>query len=214
MIVPCRKCGVHIEIIPIAGIETGDCEKCSQAASTHIDQARTFGDRRAEWARRTDHFKRYRQSDWYKLPCPEKTSMALQWAYGATGLNLWGKTGMGKTRTLLMVLERLFIEEKRSFMIFGPSDFGIELGRQGFGKPAWLSKLRAKDVLAFDDVGKARMSPVQEGDWFGIIEYFISMEKPILLTHNFDGYGLEGKFNNGEAIVSRIRQHFRSIHFA
>lgn len=210
--VPCQKCGITISIIPIANVRTGLCDQCSHQTTDHGAEARGLAHDRLRWRKLTENFAGYLNTDWYRLPYQDKSAIALRWKYGSRGLNLWGPPKTGKTRTLIKVCEQLFQDGKR-IKLFGPADFGILLQKQGWNNAAWLSSLRNHDALVFDDIGKARLSPVTEGHWFGILEYFIGVEKPILITHNFPAEKLAGRFKNGEAIVGRIREHFQSIYF-
>lgn len=208
----CQQCGCEIEIIPIGTIETGLCDKCCNVQTQHIAESKQCAFHRLAWLRWTENFAIYRRSDFYKLPQQDKTSAALGWEYGAKGLNLWGAPRMGKTRTLLMVLEMAF-DGQHTFRVFGPKDFALALDNRRFNTAAFLTTLRCCDLLAFDDIGKMRLTPVQEGEFFGLIEYFFACGKPVMFTHNFNGEQLEHAFRNGPAIVGRIREHCQSIHF-
>lgn len=210
--VPCKKCGQVIEIIPIGNFKVGLCDLCASAANDHLSEAKAVGQSRLAWEKISASFAAYRNTDFYRLPYPDRTSQAIGWNYGKKGLNLWGPPKCGKTRTLVMICQQLF-EQGKKIRMFGSGDFVIKIQSKHFDAPAWLNQLRAMDALAFDDVGKSVMTPVQEGHWFGLIEYFCGVGKPILMTHNFTGEQLEKKLRHGEAIVARIREHFKSIYF-
>lgn len=207
--VECSDCGESIEIIPIGGVRSGLCDSCSEARSRRSSHG-VFGDR--AWETLSARFRFYWNTDEAKLPCQESSLRALSWAYGAKGLNLWGGTKLGKTRTMILVLKRLHDSGKK-VLLFGPSDFGQEMAKRGLAYKDWLGRVRCKDAIAFDDIGRVRMSPTVEGEFYGLLEYFVASGRPMIFTHNFDGQRLSKLYRHGDAIVARMREHFLSIHF-
>lgn len=212
--VPCKKCGEPVTILPIGGITEGYCDACTEAVSDHSSEAHGLANTRLRWLKLMENFKFYLQSDFYKLPCPEASGQALAWEFGSTGLNLWGPPSLGKTRTLCMVLEKLHFDGKR-FYAFGPSDLSLAIQKCGWNTGPYLNKLRCCDVLAFDDLGKIKLSPVMEGHFFGLLEYFCASGKPLMVTHNYDKDTLPGRFIHGQAILARLAdpERFQSIEF-
>lgn len=221
--VPCSICGIPIEIIPISGVREGWCPACMERGG-NVAKARTVQDQRQrEWQSLTRNFKAYLDTDLNRLPCPERLREAMTWHCGTKGLNLWGLPATGKTRTLFLLLKREF-DAGHTFRAFGPCDFNLAIEKAGFHPAAFIESCRKADLLAFDDIGKVRMSPVIEGHFFAILEYRAANGKPCLFTHNFpseaarahrhlNGDTLESKFRNGNAVVRRIRDFCYHVEF-
>lgn len=221
--VPCAICGAPTEIIPIGGERRGWCPECVDRGGNITKATAADDQRQKEWLSLTRNFKAYLDTDLSRLPCPEKLKEALAWHCGSKGLNLWGVPAAGKTRTMLLLLKREF-DNGRTFRVFGPADFNLAVEKAGFHPGAFIQSCRNADLLAFDDIGKVRMSPVIEGHFFGILEHRTANGKPIILTHNFpseaaqksrglNGDTLESKFRNGQSLVRRIRDFCYHIEF-
>lgn len=207
----CRTCGVSIELIPIGDITDGYCDGCAKKHFNNlvVDKALQI----VKWKRQTANFATYMDTVFDKLPCPTRSQKALEWQYEARGLNLWGPPRTGKTRTLILILKQCF-DSGKHFKIFGPKDFALALDQRRFNTADFLTACRCVDVIAFDDIGKLQLTPVQEGEFFGLLEYFIASGRPWVVTHNYNGTQLEHRFpKHGAAIVARLRECFTSIHF-
>lgn len=97
--------------------------------------------------------------------------------------------------------------------VFGPGEFGVELAARDFARHSWLKTLFAMDVIAFDDMDKMNLSKEQELVFFGLLDKRMTQKKPCMFTHNSTAEELEYRFRNGKAMVRRIRQFAKSIHF-
>lgn len=215
--VPCDRCGEPTYIVPIAGVTAGVCEKCIEVEHQRKRQTNQVTTSIRSWDNLTQNFKRYMHTDWHKLPCQYASGRAIEWRPDEekTSLNLWGVPRTGKTRTMIEILRREY-DYGKTFRVFGPADFALTIASLGFKADEWVKGLRKADLIAFDDIDKLRLSPVQEGQLFGLIEHFIACQKPIIMTHNSDAFALTRRFKCGEALVGRIKDSslFKSVHFA
>jgi DNA replication protein DnaC len=69
-------------------------------------------------------------------------------------------------------------------------------------------------LLAFDDLGKERLTARMESDLFAIIDERTSNLRPTIITTNYNGTTLLDRFNNketGEAILRRLREYYQVI---
>jgi DNA replication protein DnaC len=148
-----------------------------------------------------------------KLPYPGKTEEALSWRFwDGHGLNLWGVPNTGKTRTLFLILERLHFSGKRC-RVFSPADFMAELEARNYRRAEWIRLLAKTDFLAFDDMDKLSLTAPQEKMFFALLDKRMTCKRPCLFTHNSKADQLEYNFRTGPALVRRIRQFTKSIHF-
>jgi DNA replication protein DnaC len=147
-----------------------------------------------------------------QLPCPRLSILALEWQFGAEGLNLWGYPGTGKTRTISLLLKSMHAAG-HSIICFGPGGFRAGCIAHNHRRPPWLDKLSKVDLLFIDDMDKMNLTKEQERDLFEVLTNRMG-RKPVLLTGNASGKCIEYHFRLGEAMVRRIRDHCLSIHFA
>ncbi|NBR91550.1 MAG: ATP-binding protein [Rhodobacteraceae bacterium] len=69
-------------------------------------------------------------------------------------------------------------------------------------------------LLAFDDLGKERLTQRLESDLFAIIDERTSNLRPTIITTNYNGTTLLERFNNketGEALLRRIREYYHPV---
>lgn len=211
IVTSCAVCGRPLTIISFAGVTAGECDHCQTVEARTTAKKLLADTSNLAWRKLTANFSAYLDTDFNRLPCPEQSTQALAWD-GKHGLNLWGPPATGKTRTLLLVLKSAH-DQGRSIKVFGPSDFSASIVRKRYEAAGYIKWLRDFDLLAFDDLGKVRLTPIQEGYFFGLLESFFAQGKPVFTTHNYDAKTLQRKFANGEALVSKIRRHCQSIHF-
>ena len=196
------------------------CDLCIAQASrqiNHLNQARAIAIR---WEAICP--KAYLDTQIDRLPFVQQSQKALRWPKVVSGspekdapwigLNLWGAHRAGKTRTMLMILKhRHFLGESVRF--FGPSEFAQELEKRDFKSANWIKSVLSYDIVAFDDIDKCKMTKAQEDKFFALFDARIRSRKPVFFTGNASGDKLNLMFNNGPAIVGRIREFCMSIHF-
>jgi hypothetical protein len=208
----CVKCDAAVTVLTVLvkHIAKPYCEACGDKHRATLD-----ADNRATKLR--DHWNKicpdlFRDTTFEKLPKPELSEKALSWKYGSTGLNLWGFPNTGKTRTAYMVLEREHLAG-RVVRAFGPGDFAHtrELVKGAVAK--WISTVSRYDLVLFDDVDKYSLSSAYEDTLFAIVDQRVKYKRPTIWTGNSGGECLKLMFKNGEALVRRIRNFSKSLHF-
>jgi len=69
-------------------------------------------------------------------------------------------------------------------------------------------------LLAFDDLGKERLTARMESDLFGIIDERTQNLKTTIITTNYNGQSLLERFGNqetGQAFIRRIREFSTAV---
>lgn len=156
-----------------------------------------------------------KNTDVERLP-KEPYKKAMGWKYGAKGMIFHGATGKGKTRTLWRFLHRLS-EDGMNWRYFATKKLAQAMSYD-FGKkrPELLRQCIGATVLCLDDLGKEHANPQWEADIFEIIDTRTNHERPTIITTNFTGTKLIGKFKDNEmatALVRRLQEFFISIPF-
>ena len=154
-----------------------------------------------------------------KLPCPSRSDHALKaltWdtKYGVRvqyGLNLWGHTATGKTRTVSLIVERE-VHAGRGVIALGPGGFREGCEARNYRRTPWLKILSNVDLLVIDDLDKMNLTREMEKDFFAVMNNRMG-RKPTITTGNTSGNELKLQFKHGEALVRRIRDFCTSIHF-
>jgi DNA replication protein DnaC len=156
---------------------------------------------------------RFRETEFAKLPHPDKSQVALDWDFkDGHGLNLWGVPNSGKTRTMFLVVRKLF-DAGRAITVFSTLDFCNQMAARGFQRATWVHNLGNRDVICFDDIDKLTLTGPQEKLFFALLDKRMHRKAPCIFTHNSTAHDLTYKFKTGEALVRRIRQFTRAIHF-
>lgn len=220
----CSVCGASFHYVPmiVGGVEIGGppfrCDRCEGEYLAKIEAEELEERRRAAAAGRAR-----RLEAWRTRICPprllatdlqhptlqaENLQRALAWQYGPKGLLLHGVTGTGKTRTLYLLCERLFVEEGRTIEIFPACDFAFQLAKayHDGADYRFIERCRTVEVLALDDLGKEKMTDRVQSDLFGIIDWRINYHRPILVTTNCDGDAFASRFPDPETAVPLIER--------
>lgn len=215
----CMTCGSPIEVIDTLARFGAVCEDC--AAKDSKAKKREVRDAKIEKDWDSVCPKLYRDSVPQLLPYRELSMKALRWPdisnpgrdiVPGSGLNLWGYPRTGKTRTMYLVLKQEHMRGAR-VKAFGPAEFAHECECRSYHTAQWIRWMSSYDILAFDDVDKCKLSPVQESKFFSLLDARVRNRKPTFFTGNTKGDALITMFRNGDAIVGRIRDHCVSIHF-
>jgi DNA replication protein DnaC len=212
---PCMHCGKSVEFDPTyrLGNETlrQICDECDAKQrvdrSSRDTQVRLSG----AWVKRCPA--RFLNTDIAKLPCMEKSQAAISWGFeDGQGLNLWGEPDTGKTRTLYLVMRKLHFAGK-SWRVFTPADFMYEMESRVYTRSKLVRQVASLSVIGFDDVDKLPLTGPQEKVLFAILDSRMSSNAPCLFTHNSTAGELEATFKTGKALIRRIRQFTKSLHF-
>lgn len=212
---PCKRCGEPVEFDPeyCLGNHTLAvyCQKCIRFLEAERQAQFAAFRRRQLWLKVCPA--RFRDTIPDKLPCPEKSWIALDHEFkDGQGLNLWGLPDTGKTRTLYLVAQRL-ITIGRKVRVFTPAEFMAELEARDFKRGMWIKTLASYDTLAFDDLDKLPLTGPQEKALFALLDKRMAEKRPCIFTHNSTAEKLELAFKTGVALTRRIRQFTKSIHF-
>ncbi len=150
-------------------------------------------------------------------------STVLSWRYSPKGLLLVGPTGTGKTRCAWLLVQRLFLEERRNVIYFDGVGWGISVA-QAYGAPdtteRWLDRICKVDVLFFDDLFKAKMTEAQEQALYGVFERRAAWLRPTIATMNSTGHMIlarmteNGRADRGEPLLRRMREFCEVVNFS
>jgi len=212
---PCVSCGASVDFDPEYSLGNQDhgvmCQDCIVESERKLRASRRANAALLKWRKICPP--RYIDTELGLLPYPDKGEAAITWDFpDGAGLNLWGYPDTGKTRTMFLVLRELHFAG-HSIRVFSPGAFCAELESREFKRGPWIKDLNAVDYLAFDDMDKLNLTKEQELVFFGVVDSRMSQKKPCLFTHNSSAEELQYRFKNGRAMVRRIRQFTRSIHF-
>jgi hypothetical protein len=214
----CIRCSADFPYIPIANIIPKLCEDCLIEDSKRLEAERTA---EANTARKQLEWERicpcgFRDSEACRLPCQGVSLQILRWpAERRRGFVLWGKTRLGKSRTLFLYLAKCFAAGRR-IAAFDCLRFSEEIERwQARFEISKLTKmLSTVDILAFDDVDKVKMSRSAGDKMFAVFSRRCDAGLPTLFTSNANGSGLESVLPHPKPFVARIREFCDAKYFS
>jgi len=207
----CSRCGNTVHVLEQLHhlISQPICPECSETVRKEQQQLKNRTTRQERWIQLCPDA--FRLTVLERLPRQQKTNQALEWTFGERGLNLWGLPDTGKTRTCWLILEREHFKGRR-VLAFGPGEF--DAFYEAIDKKAeWIRQISRADLILFDDIDKYGMTYHAEKAFFALIDMRNRFHRPNLFTGNSDGEKLSLKFREGEAMVRRIRNFAKSIHF-
>jgi len=161
----------------------------------------------------------YRNTNYERLPNPEKFEQVQKWQYGPVGLLVVGPTRRGKTRAVWKLLERLHFDEHRNIIAFSPMDLKLAVAnawRDSETTEDWISTLRHASVLFLDDLDTIKFTEAVEETIYDIFEFRPMHAKPVIATLNQSGRQLAARMNTngrGAKIVERMREYCEVINF-
>lgn len=194
------------------------CDRCGEIA----EAKRVEEEEKARVADLTEKWRDicpplYRETDLEKLKLTltlsqEILSQILNWQPNPKGIGLSGETGVGKTRLMFLLLDKLHFEGKRVMASSGKQFerychrmFDDHGGRDARQK---IEEMKYVPVLFVDDIGKEKYTERVGSEFYDLIEYRTSHLKPILWTANSTGEQLEDMLgvDRGAPIVRRLRE--------
>jgi DNA replication protein DnaC len=225
----CERCGKPIDLEPVlfegrtvyqprlcaACQASREAELAERLAVQRIESSKRK--RAAEWEALCPPL--YRDTDLAQLPADAKPSIrrVLAWQYGPRGLLLHGPTGRGKTRSVYVLLRRLHFDEGRRIATFDAVSFSHQCSQKFFdGRgEGWINGLARRDVVFFDDLGKARVTDRVEAELFGLIEGRMARQVPTIITTNFVASLLAEKLtqDRADALIRRLVESAECIPF-
>lgn len=220
----CRECGATINFtVPpglggvfLRGLTPKICEKCTPIAEARWQAEKDEADALAKNQARAERWNEmcpplYSLTDRSKLP---KRALAAidAWTFGPRGMAFAGKSGAGKTRSMLLLLQRILMETGKSVAYVPSSEFSHRVSRLASDKmselDAYLGELCKVKVLLLDDIGKGRLTDRVESELYHVIEQRTAHLLPILFTANATGNDLKTMMSadRGEPIIRRLRE--------
>jgi IstB-like ATP binding protein len=140
----------------------------------------------------------------------------LAWQYGSQGLVISGPTGVGKSRVMWLLLQRLLDQEHRSAVLLNAVRFRTTLqlaGRDGTTEE-FVRRLIRTDLLYWDDLGQMHLTGSASEMLLHVVEERSSSEMPILATTQYSGEGIDAQFERremGKAIRRRLNEFCRVV---
>lgn len=219
VVIQCRDCGINV-IHPIPAFAKWGilCDDCAQNDREKILRDAIEQSKLQDvsgWHRICPAC--FRDTEPHRLPSPTKLQRVLEWKHGPKGLVLHGTTGAGKTRCLYELLKREF-KAGRTVSVLDHSSayrYGDAFEQGPSAARHWIEHRCTVDILALDDIFKAKLTDSFEQAVFTIISQRTERGLPVLLTTNDVGATLEGRMSKdrGPALVRRIREFCESISF-
>jgi DNA replication protein DnaC len=210
----CQECGgiFSFEPLELNGRRLFEPDYCDSCAETLSQQQTKQEQSRVKEASRNAFWDSippiYRETDQTKIKATLRNLIA-NWKGGNAGII--GPSGEGKTRTAVLLLERIHF--RRSTMFLSSSNFGKIVASQFSNTPGRrdaaegiIAKAYHADVLLLDDVGKGRMTDRAEAELHDLLEHRTSWKKTTLWTANSNARQLHAMFtaDRADAILRRL----------
>ena len=163
----------------------------------------------------------FADTDPAKLPAT-RTQQLLDWQYQPTGVIVAGRTGMGKTRSTVLLLHRLWMEEGRDFAFLTWSRWKQSLDAQhrygGAGVEKFVKPHYRLPLVVLDDMGHGAMPENTLACLFDLLDNRVSRRLPVLITTQFSKAELRAKMEKvsqqtADALIRRLETEFRHIPF-
>lgn len=158
----------------------------------------------------------YDQTDCKKIPGQAAMKRVVGWQFGKRGLLIVGPTKKGKTRSAMVLLKRLAVDELKSVVLFLDNSFARQCAEMfGDGGSGWIKEAMKADVVLIDDLGKFKLTERVESELFGLIEHRTSWQRPIIVTMNATGQELESRMSadRGAPLLRRLREFCEPVAF-
>lgn len=201
---------IHPLALTLAAVAGVLCPACLAANAEQERRATAGDDRRVRFVRLCPPC--FSDTEFSRLPQPNRSATALKWQYGLQGLNLWGWRGTGKSRTMSLIVERE-VNAGRRVVALGPGGFKQGCEERDYRRGRWLKALGRVNILFVDDIDKMSLTQNQERDFFAVLNDRMG-RLPTLVTGNTRGDELETRFRLGGVLVDRIRRYCYSVHFS
>lgn len=215
----CRICGAKTvafkSVVSIALCDTCDAKEVANRRKTLAAEGKAY--RAKSWVER-----RMPLQDTVidKLPAdPLRVAKVLGWKYGGRGLVVHGSTGLGKSRTVLTLLHRLYVDDGHEFEFCRVPQWARELETGTFASQrSMVTRLFHVPLLVLDDVGKERPTERGISALFDVIDTRTNHGLPLLITSNYNGEKLlerlsERDAETAAAILRRVREFCVNVAF-
>jgi hypothetical protein len=124
----------------------------------------------------------------------------LTWQYGSQGLFISGPTGVGKSRVMWLLLQRLLDQEHRSAVLLNAVAFRtrLQLAARDGTTEEFVRRLVRTDLLYWDDLGQMHLTGAVSEMLLHVVEERSNSEMPILATTQYSGEGIDAQFERKE----------------
>lgn len=187
------------------------CDECSKNERNKQNEVSRYRMLKQQWNERCP--KLYADTLIEKLPLQRQSGKVFRDWHPRQGLNLWGESRTGKTRTAILLLKREHFDGQ-TWAWYSPQEFTTELESRQYHRAAWLKKLANVDICAIDDLDKLNLTTEMKKTLFCLLDERIINRRSTFLTHNSTAEQLEKAFwSLGKPLVSRLRESFLNVHF-
>jgi DNA replication protein DnaC len=213
----CTNCNstFHADVMEFNGREMSFqtlCQPCLDIATAKVELERAEKARKARLNEFWSMFPPiYEETDEKRLNAKLRAEIQ-SYSYGSMGLGFAGESGAGKTRAMVLLMNRLH-EQGKSVMFLKATRL-TEIAYQRFdddykvkdAAKAAISKAKSADCLFIDDIGKGRLPQSAEELLFDIIDTRMEMQTPLFWTSNSKAKDLHNNFSPDRAdpIIRRI----------
>ena len=156
----------------------------------------------------------FRNTDQARLPQNLQALITKKLFVDGRGLLIHGQSGLGKTRTAWIVLEKWWKEHDcPSIKTYTMRRLQNELeeSHERGKHMRTLNEVIECPMLFLDDLGKEKLTPRLASDLFSIVDERSVNHRPCLITTNFNGALLSGWFPETEmgiAFVRRLKDYY------
>lgn len=159
---------------------------------------------------------------WFERNCPplyQNTDLnrlaggwvqkVTHWAQADKGLVVIGPTGIGKTRSVWCLLQRLSTSMR--VVVTDSLRFRASMAkaaREG-EQELWIYSMSRVDLLFFDDLGQMHMTDAAEEALLAVFEARFANKKPLIATTQYTGPAFVSQFTRqdiGQAIRRRLKE--------
>lgn len=126
------------------------------------------------------------------------------------GIYILGDSRTGKTRTLCILLKRLYDEGVR-IRLFLAGQFHSQLteAKRSTNYTGWINELVKAPVVAIDDLFAEKLTATTQAGLFEVVEQRMANKKPILITTQVRRSDAITQFDDprrGSALLNRLRE--------
>jgi DNA replication protein DnaC len=215
-VVICRRCGKNFEW-KSAGTVGRFCSAACSNALPEVSNADAW------WSRLPHRYRRFEES---QLPRPTLTARVLSWiddwerAPSGDGLYLYGKSGLGKTRSALLLCRRILEwDDTVSLEWVNMREFSDEVVNRT--KPSgpgglreYVQPLHDADYLLIDDLSKGWFAPGPKRELYGLIDHRMHNDLPTFYTSEVGLTQVKALLKDeGDGIARRIQESTTAIKF-
>ena len=217
--VPCKVCGkqfsVDDEAIGLFSVDTWACDDCIKDYDERErkKKSRPVIPREQRWREQICPPKyldtRFNHPD---FPATLYHNEIAPYSYSWKGLLFTGPTGKGKTRSMLKILQKLYIGEYLDMEIKYPETFEWEIvnacAKGGGSATELMNRLSDVPVLAIDDFLAAKITERVRGFLFGLFDARVRNGKPTFFTTQLTGKEVINKLSGSTPDSRKTAQAF------